>query len=63
MKRERCEICRFFKSIFSEPTIGDVGVCRRYPPIQDGSSVSTVDEQPTVEKSGWCGEFKKGAKK
>lgn len=57
MKCEKCENCRFFKPA------GDVGVCRRFPPIQDGSSVSTIDEPPTVRKSGWCGEFKKGARK
>lgn len=52
-----CENCKYFKSI------GDIGECLRFPPRPDGKGAHTVDEQPTVKKSGWCGEYKKGAKK
>lgn len=54
---EKCEKCRFFKPI------RDVGKCRRFPPVQDGHSTSTIDEFSTVPKDEWCGEFKKGVRK
>ena len=53
-----CIKCKFYKYV------GKVlGECRRYPPAPDGKGAHTVDEPSTVRPSGWCGEFKKGAKK
>ncbi len=53
-----CHECKFYKYIEAE-----LGECRRFPPQPDLKGVHTVDEFPTVKPGGWCGEFKKGAKK
>jgi len=55
-----CKNCKFFKPTKLNKAVGS---CRRFPPIQDGNSVHTIDEFPTVRQDCWCGEHKKGAKK
>lgn len=52
--------CKFYKPTELNK---EVGSCLRYPPQQDGNSVHTIDEFPTVRKGCWCGEYKKGTKK
>lgn len=54
---KECKTCEFFESI------GNVGNCHRFPPNQDGQGLVTVDEQPVVKETGWCGEHKRKDKK
>lgn len=48
---ERCEICRFWKArkpfnlTSRDPSITDLGACRRYPKYE------------LTEAGNWCGEF------
>ncbi len=62
----KCEKCKFFKPVTCpdcDPVRVILGECRRFPPIQDGKGVHTVDEFPTIRLDYWCGEYKRGAKK
>lgn len=55
-----CKTCRFFEPYDKTKTVGQ---CRRYPPIQDGQGLNTIDKPPTVSGAGWCGEHKRKDKK
>jgi len=56
----KCKTCKFYKPY---DTTGTIGQCRRFPPIQDGQGLNTVDEFPTVRSEYWCGEYKRKDKK
>ena len=59
----KCEDCRFWKRLESEP---EKGLCRRFPPTWytttkylDGETEVDSDAYfPTIKKDDWCGEFK-----
>lgn len=56
----KCKICRFWEALTVNP---QKGYCHESPPSSDGKNFHTVDEQPVVRDTNWCGKFKKKGKK
>ena len=62
----KCEDCRYFEAT-NPAGFNDYGECRRHPPtvtsgrrIEENRAAAAMypgAEWPTVEKTGWCGEW------
>jgi hypothetical protein len=60
MGDERCETCRFWHGLSHIGTTGgEVGVCRRYPPVLIQMKPSEEALQPLADDLQWCGEWQK----
>ena len=71
---EECENCRFWEYIEADDPLvesGDIGWCRRYPPVFIGytdtgavgiplptGNASDFFALPVINRSEWCGEYK-----
>ena len=60
---DRCELCRYYKSLY-KLTDGCAGVCNRFPPTPVSSTYNkgkylagSKSTFPVVEHNMYCGEF------
>ena len=60
--KAKCSNCKFWMYFdFDEDDEEDIGMCRRYPPVNVGLNLTHEArgwDYPTTRESGWCGEHK-----
>lgn len=55
--KERCDNCRFWKSIRVMGDHGEKGLCRRFPPAVIVQETIPRPIMPNTYEGAWCGEW------